>query len=231
MKKVNKKQILIILGTMFVILVPSLTAYYFYMKYQTSQKLLKDPTSIEKIETQELVSKVGKLIELPQKETPTIATVTDSAKLKDQSFFAKAKNGDKVIIYVNEKMAILYDPTANIIRQVSPLNLTSQTASGSTQLKMIKVALYNGTKIVGLTNTVEKDLKAKIQNIEISEKVNAKKSDYQKTLVIDLTGGRKADVEALAQELKGDVGTLPEGEEKPKDAEILVILGQNSPTP
>ena len=66
--------------------------------------------------------------------------------------------------------------------------------------------------------------------IEITQKSNAKKTDYEKTLVIDLTGKRKVDVEALAKELKSIVSTLPNEEIKPSDAEILVISA-NTPKP
>ena len=37
------------------------------------------------------VEKVGKLMVLPVGEQPTIATVVDPAKLKDQPFFSNAK--------------------------------------------------------------------------------------------------------------------------------------------
>lgn len=79
-------------------------------------------------EIKKLVAEVGKLIELPQGETPTIATVTDISKLKDQPFFAKAKNGDKVLIYANARKAILYDPQAKKIVDIAPINIGSQSA-------------------------------------------------------------------------------------------------------
>ncbi len=62
--------------------------------------------------------------------TPTVATVSDPAKLQGQTFFANAKVGDKVLIYTNAKMAYLYDPISNKLINVAPLNIgTSTTAS------------------------------------------------------------------------------------------------------
>ncbi len=84
------------------------------------------PEETLKDEIAELVSEVGKLIVLPEGEMPTIATVTDPERLKDQAFFSKAKAGDKVLIYTNAKKAILYDPVQHKIIEVAPLNIGNQ---------------------------------------------------------------------------------------------------------
>src|SRR3989344_7670557 len=85
---------------------------YFYYQYQRSQKELQtiktDPSIVQKAaqeEVKKLLEEVGRLISLPEGEEPTVTTVTDVEKLKDQAFFAKAKNGDKVIIYTQAKKA------------------------------------------------------------------------------------------------------------------------------
>ena len=68
---------------------------------------------------------------LPTGETPTIATVTDLAPLKNQPFFANARVGYKVIIYTNAKRAILYDPVSDKIVETAPLNLGQTPAPTS----------------------------------------------------------------------------------------------------
>jgi len=95
-------------------------AVYFYSQYLD---IRNDPTKIVNEENNALVSKVGQLMVLPAGETPTVATVTDLAPLKDQPFFANAKIGYKVIIFTNAKRAILYDPTSNRIVELAPLNI------------------------------------------------------------------------------------------------------------
>lgn len=70
---------------------------------------------------EQLVKIVSKLIVLPD-ETPTIATVSDLDKLKDQEFFVDATIGDKVLIFNNSGKAILYSPQKNIIINVAPLS-------------------------------------------------------------------------------------------------------------
>ena len=81
--------------------------------------------TIEKTSNSEdaLISKLKELIILPEDEKPTIATVSDPEQLKNQAFFVKAKKGDKVIIYAKARKAILYDPEANKIVEVAPINL------------------------------------------------------------------------------------------------------------
>lgn len=114
----TKKNILSILVALLV--AAAGTTYYFYGEYVS---LKKDPGKAATEETKKLVAAVGKLIVLPLGETPTIATVSDPEKLKDQPFFAKAKVGDKVLIYRQAKKAIIYDPAENKIVEVAPINI------------------------------------------------------------------------------------------------------------
>ena len=77
-------------------------------------------------EVDNLVEEVGKLIALPEDEKPTVATVTDVGAVKDQPFFAKAQNGDRVLIYTNARKAILYRPSENRILEVGLVNIKQQ---------------------------------------------------------------------------------------------------------
>jgi len=104
----------------------------------------KTPDSIAKSQAKILVEKVGKLVFLPQDETPTIATVSDPAMLKNQEFFAEAKKGDQVLIYTNARKAILYDPAANKIVNMATLNVGDNASPlpnfQGNQLKVLNAA-------------------------------------------------------------------------------------------
>ena len=105
------------------------------MNYRSDLADLKaDPQKVAAAETQALLERVGKIIELPADEQPTVATVADPDKLKDQPFFARAQQGDKVLIYTNARKAILFNPNTNKIVEVAPLNIgdSSQTAGAQT---------------------------------------------------------------------------------------------------
>lgn len=195
--------------------------YYFYNKYQ---QVKKNPEIITQEETNWLVDRVGRLMNLPGGETPTIATVIDKTKLQDQSFFKDAENGDKILVYVKAQKAILYRPGSDKIIEVGPVN-TNQNAGVSGN---VKIAYLNGSKS-GNTDTMvanaETTVKAKINNSETASKAAAK-GTYSKNQVIDLSEGTYTDAaKQLADALGGDVATLPAGEDKP-DANILIILVQ-----
>ncbi len=95
------------------------TTYYFYQK--SHSVVVKDPQK----ELEQTIKMVSKHLVLPSSEIPTMATVSDPEKLKDQPFFANAKKGDKVLIYANSQKAILYDPVADRIVEVAPINSTT----------------------------------------------------------------------------------------------------------
>ena len=61
-------------------------------------------------------------MKLPTDETPTIATVSDPGLLKNP-FYSKAKAGDVVIIYYGIKKALLYDPVAKEIINITNVNI------------------------------------------------------------------------------------------------------------
>lgn len=73
-----------------------------------------------------LITEVGKLLALPSDEKPTVATITDVEKLKEQVFFKNAANGDKVLIYTKSKKAILYRPSDKKIVEVGAVNINQQ---------------------------------------------------------------------------------------------------------
>ena len=120
-KEYVKQHIFVILVG--VVVLSSGTAVYFYNQYSG---LKQDPNKVAQEEVSKVVAQVGKLIVLPEGETPTLATVADIEKLKDQSFFAKAQTGDKVLIYTNAKRAILYNPGLNKIVEVAPISIGNQ---------------------------------------------------------------------------------------------------------
>lgn len=214
---------------------------YFYTQYRSEQRraqdLLGKTQGNAQKEVEELVGTISKLYELPTGEVPTVATVSDVAKLSGQPFFAHAKNGDKVLIYANAKKAVLFRPDTNKIIEVGPVNLAPTTSpvskeetgtpsASATTTESVTVALYNGTTKVGLTRTAEQKLKDQEKTVSVVVRSNATKQDYAKTIVIDLTGKNKAAAQKYAAFVGGSVVSLPAGETKPeKEAELLIILG------
>ncbi len=114
------KYIKILLLVLIVATISSATmAFNFYAKL----KNLENPAAASEAETKRVVADVSKVIILPADETPTLATVSEPEKLKDQPFFANAQAGDKVLVYTQAQRAILWRPSVGKVIEVSALNL------------------------------------------------------------------------------------------------------------
>jgi len=120
----NNVQRIFLAGLAILVVVFGATTFYFYNRYS---EIKANPQATAEETTQDLVEEVSKLMILPEGETPTVATVVDPEKLKDQVFFARAKAGDKVLIYPNARKAILYDPVNKKVVEVAPVNIGEQT--------------------------------------------------------------------------------------------------------
>lgn len=132
----KQRQMLVWLIVALALIAAVLTALYYVHRYNDSQKqvekLASNPTITAQQQQQDLIAKVGKLTVLPKNETPTVATVTDISKLKDQAFFANAQNGDKVLIYTQAKQAYLYRPSTNKLVNIAPVNIGNNQSSSTT---------------------------------------------------------------------------------------------------
>ena len=210
---------IVLWSAIFLIVISSIaTAGYFYWMYQKI-KSSSQATATNEVKT--ITQTISRFMDLPTGEVPNLATITDENKLKDQEFFKKAKNGDKVLIYTNARKAILYRPSVSRVIEFAPLAVEATAKQAVIQ---IPIAIYNGSPKVGLTNTTETKLKT-LAEVSVIAKENAKKRDYKNTLVIDLTGSNTDLVQKIATMLKGEVSILPSGEKKP-ESEILIIVAK-----
>ncbi len=206
-------------------------AGYFYYQFRNSVEVA-DAKEIE-----DLAKEIGAVMMLPENETPTLATVTDKNKLSEQPFFQKSENGDKVLIYSNTGRAILYRPSTKKIVDVTTVNIntppaeqpvvaTPEPAVEESAPSITRVAFFNGSKTVGITNLKEKQLTTAFKDIAVVSKDAAKKNDYTQTIVVDVTGKSLELSQQIAENLGGIVAGIPNGEVAPADADILVIVGQ-----
>lgn len=102
-----------------------------YLNTKDQLEQLKNPKTAGQTEQQILNSEINKLAELPQNETPTLATVSDVSKLQSQAFFKNAQNGDKVLIYAQAKRAVLYRPSTNKVIEITSVNLSNNSQPAS----------------------------------------------------------------------------------------------------
>lgn len=126
-QKKKKSGFIKIVIMLFVILLIVASGIIYYYQRQLVE-LKQNPQKISQEEVLDIVERVNKIMVLPEGEQPTLATVADLAKLKDQPFFAKAQVGDKVLLYTQSRKAILYSPTTNKIVEVAPINIGDSSA-------------------------------------------------------------------------------------------------------
>src|SRR4030042_3496038 len=100
----------------------ALVAVLYFATFQF-MKNRQDSNAAAQREIKAITTRIGKFMELPQGEEPTLATVSDREKLKGQQFFLNAKKWDKVLVYPKAKKVILYRPSSGKIIEVA--NLTS----------------------------------------------------------------------------------------------------------
>ncbi len=184
-------------------------------QYSETQKLktTEGQKQVSENEAKVLKDKVGKLIQLPG-ETPTVATISDIKKLKDQPFFDGAKNGDKVLIFTEARKAIIYRESENKIINSGPIAVTSDQAQ-TTSVSVL--ASKDGS--VGDANTKT----AAVSGVTVSE--GEAKKNYTKTQVVAVDSASAEKAKEVATALGGEViSGIPSGETAPSGAAIVVFV-------
>lgn len=202
--------------------------YYQYQKTAAELKKVKTQPSSQSPkddEIKKMVAEIAKVARIPENETPSIATITDVSKLKDQPFFKDAKNGDILLVFNSSGKAILYDPKNKKIVDVTTL---STTPSFNQQFKVV---IRNGTTTQNLAGKMEEDLKKALGVVNVIAKENAQKNNYEKTQVSLINLAASEYAANVAKAINAQVVDFPEGEPKPKDADILIIIGKDRAQP
>lgn len=183
-------------------------------------ELKKSPDSSAKAEVANVVKKVSNLYEVPTDEEPTVAKVQNKRQLPKQDFYKNAQDGDYVLVYANNKLAMIYREKTDKLVNVGPVNFANQTGKPT-------VALMNGAGDSGKVSAAAGKLGDLSGQLTVLENTPDAKSQIDNTIVVDIGGQNGALTASIAQKLSGIVGSLPEGETPPNGASIIVIVGKN----
>lgn len=205
----------IILSVVYVLLLGGAVAAaaVYYNKYNDLKNA--SPDQVQQAQTDSYIAEVNKLYALPANEKPDVATVKDKDALKKQyPFFDQAENNDVVLIYKEAKLAILYRPSTKQLIKVGPVNvdngLAIRTVGSETERKAVEKLLADGK----LSYTTGGNTKTSVTGVT----------------VVDISGKNADQAKKLAEVVKGEVGTLPAGEDKPENVDLLVIVGPAAAT-
>lgn len=234
-KKLSLSKLYLIPGLLVLSIVALILCIYFFFQYQRAQQLLRNPAAAEKEEGARIVEIIRSVIAMPNNEMPTVATVADVNKLKQQPFFSQAQNGDKVLVFNSSKMVILYRPsTRKVINMLVPNNQAPTQPISDTATPIIqkqkeaqaKVVVLNGSKTDGLAGKTAESLEKNYDFITVVKKESAQKNTYEKTVVVYLSEAHKKQAEHIAQQLDGQItSSMPLGE-KEQDADMVIIVAQ-----
>lgn len=220
-KKPKYNKLRLTVGIIAILLIAASVVFgaYYYTQYQT---LKKNPAASTEQTNKALLTKLGKIMELPTDEDPQIAAITDKTKLGEDPFFTNAKNDDYIIVYSKARKIIIYREGENKIINQGPFSINT---SGK-----VKVALVNaGAASTGVDTAKQTITQALGSDLGVIDTANtAKKNITTKSIVVDLTNGQRTqETQKIAQAIGGQVATsLPAGESQPQDAEVAVFLAK-----
>ena len=83
--------------------------------------LVEGPPGIESQQTADRIQQAVAQMYLVPNETPTVAQIKDKSKLGNQEFFKNAHNGDYLLLYKNNKLALVYRESVKKLVNVGPL--------------------------------------------------------------------------------------------------------------
>lgn len=230
----------------------------FYYQAQNKIKSLSDPQKrleMEKEEVQGILKKVGKHIMLPEGEMPTVASINDAKKLAaEQPFYSGAQNGDKVLVFVKNRIAIVYSSERDIIVNMGPVILNNNSTStdpvlnsdsNSNSEKSLVPTSSSSIKDIEINSPIIKEVGKIIKidvrngsNINNAAKIFADSLPKDKYQVLNIANASKknyqgnvvvnlnsVNIEDLNTRLKAEITEkLPSGEAA-SQADVLVVIG------
>lgn len=128
------------LGVLFVLALIGLVIVLDLRRREAEKKLMDLSMKFEQVQgadqaqnkeaAQEILQKVRSHMVLPAGVEPTVAMIVDVTQLRSRNaFYNKAKNGDYLIVL--PERAILYDPKADKIVDVVPVQIQPTPAAGA----------------------------------------------------------------------------------------------------
>ena len=212
-----------------ILLAVSIFSLFELVKARQELKSFKvNPEEAASKEVDKLIDAVAKLIDLPKDEKPIIYTVKDTEKLKNQPFFEKAKEDDKVLIYSNNKLAIVFRPDTNKIINFAPTNIgegQSEATTKSTEKEMQFIVL-NGTTIAGLAGRYQKVITENIPSAKITSIGNYESAEVEKTFIADSSAKLTSKIDEIAKKLGIEIGTVPSSQLDPQ-TDFIIVVGRD----
>jgi hypothetical protein len=170
---------------------------YFYKEYRDLKNNPPSAQDVAKAENSRVIEKVKKLYNLPSAEPDRIYTVGNKDDLKG-------------LVYVKDRLAVLYRESSNQLINVSTVTIQEPT----------NIAIFGSSS---QQTSIEKSLTDTFKTDVSIKKKETTKANVDGILVVDVNGQKSQQAEQIATLLKGRVGAnLPDGETKPEGVDIVI---------
>ena len=186
------------------------------------QSVLPEKTKSQ-VDIANVKAAVSKLMILPSNEEPTLASVQDKSKLADEFLRSKTENGDKVLVYTDSHLVIVYRPSIQKIAAVGVANVDPAYPESKGTTIIVKDGSNNPAKTKQILDTI----RSEYPDSKVTDGGKTNKQDFQDTIVIDNSNNKDYLVEALTVKLPGKRGIVPLSEPR-TDSDIEVIVGVDS---
>lgn len=204
-KGFNKTPMLLAANVLVILGLLGATGFY-YKKYHDIKKLT--PEQLQQQQVDAYTKELSKVYSVPNEKPASVATVQDKDAVKKQyPALDQAENGDVVFVYKDAKLAILYRPSEKKVIKSIPV---------TTQLSIRTVGSESERQAIEKTLTDNK--------VAFTSGGNSR-TTLSGITVVDLKGDKGDQAKQLADLVKGKVGSLPAGEDKPNDIDLLVLVG------
>jgi type II secretory pathway pseudopilin PulG len=131
----NRRRLVLIIVVVVVAIAVAAAAFFVWQKSNDTQvDKIKNKQANAKETTSRIIGKVRTHYKLPSDEEPTVAEIQDKAKLKEQPFFDDAQQGDYLLVYRLEGLALIYREQEDILITVGSINLEGQNTSQNNSL-------------------------------------------------------------------------------------------------
>jgi len=157
------------------------------------------------------------LLENPSENNQKIDPLVIYPEEEKPSFYLRIKPDGNDSILQKLSLEAELDGSASVGSDISSQPSEPQETDVS---QTVNVVVYNGSNTKGLASMIA-DRISGISRIQVVKKTNAK-NRYDKNIVVDVTGNNGDKAKEISAAIGGEMGSLPDGEEKP-DADILII--------